>query len=145
MPSCAPAWLTRGAPARPCPCLPAADILLYDLTDLHTRALGPEFGSAYPQLAAHHAKLAAVPGLKAYLGSSRQFDKVGGQLPPLPSADMVHAWGSPAARDGARWGVLCNLPLRVQLAHRRGPTSLPLSQKPPSPLPCLQVNNNGLG
>ncbi|KAL4443462.1 hypothetical protein ABPG75_011199 [Micractinium tetrahymenae] len=53
-----------------------ADVLLFDLTDVHTRAFGAEFGSAYPELAAHHAKVAAVPGIKAYLGSSRQFDKV---------------------------------------------------------------------
>ncbi|KAL4422233.1 hypothetical protein ABPG77_009708 [Micractinium sp. CCAP 211/92] len=53
-----------------------ADVLVYELTDLHIRAFGSEFGSTYPLLEAHHAKLAAVPGIKAYLGSSRQFDKV---------------------------------------------------------------------
>ncbi len=69
------------SPPRPAP--HAADVLVYELTDLHIRAFGSEFGSTYPLLEAHHAKLAAVPGIKAYLGSSRQFDKVRGGWRPL--------------------------------------------------------------
>lgn len=56
--------------------LTIADILLYDITDVHLRAFGVQFSGAYPDLVTHHARVAALPGIKAYVGSSKQFDKV---------------------------------------------------------------------
>ncbi|KAI7842899.1 hypothetical protein COHA_003411 [Chlorella ohadii] len=53
-----------------------ADVLLFDIVDLHTRIYGEEFRAAWPALAALHDKVAAVPGVKAYLESPLRLEKV---------------------------------------------------------------------
>ena len=47
--------------------LTAADISLFYLTDLYVRKYGGEFEATYPALATHHAKIAALPRIAAYL------------------------------------------------------------------------------
>ncbi|EFN58174.1 hypothetical protein CHLNCDRAFT_57035 [Chlorella variabilis] len=46
-----------------------ADATLYNMTDLHLRVWADKFAAEYPDLAAHHAQFAAIPGVKAYLDS----------------------------------------------------------------------------
>jgi len=46
--------------------------------DLHLRILKAEVEAAYPALAAHHARVAALPGIAAYLASPRRSAKVNG-------------------------------------------------------------------
>lgn len=58
-------WAVGGA-------LSIADAALFNIVDLHVRIF-PDFKAAYPDLAAHHDKFAALPGVKAYLeGPLRQ-------------------------------------------------------------------------
>jgi len=47
--------------------LTVADIALFDLTAFYIQKYGGEFEAAYPALAAHHAKIAALPRIAAYL------------------------------------------------------------------------------
>ncbi|KAL4429045.1 hypothetical protein ABPG77_006084 [Micractinium sp. CCAP 211/92] len=47
--------------------LSIADIILFNLVDMHKRVFGERFDQAYPALAAHHAKVAALPTVAAYL------------------------------------------------------------------------------
>ncbi|PSC72458.1 flagellar associated isoform B [Micractinium conductrix] len=67
--------------------LSIADILLFDITDVHVRAFGEQFKDAYPELVAHHARVAAQPGIAAYLSSGKQFAKPVGPTaaPPSPA------------------------------------------------------------
>lgn len=54
-----------------------ADILLFDIVDLHQRAFGEDkFQQTYPQLAAVKDRVAALPGVAAYLDSPRRLEKV---------------------------------------------------------------------
>lgn len=53
-----------------------ADIALWELCDLHMRIWPKEMAAEYPELAAHHAKVAAVPGVKAYLEGPQRLEKV---------------------------------------------------------------------
>lgn len=54
-----------------------ADILLFDIVDVHERALGAEkFADEYPDLVAIKKKVAAIPGVAAYLSSSKRLEKV---------------------------------------------------------------------
>lgn len=55
----------------PLPCLPASYIF-----HLRQRIYPTEFAAAYPDLAAHQAKVAAVPGIAAYLASPLRLPKV---------------------------------------------------------------------
>jgi glutathione S-transferase len=56
--------------------LSIADVLVWDMFDLLARIFPDTLAAAYPDLAAHHAKLAAVPGVKAYLESPLRLSKV---------------------------------------------------------------------
>lgn len=56
--------------------LSIADILLFDCTDAHLRIYPEEFKAAYPDLVAHYERVAAVPGIKAYLESPLRLEKV---------------------------------------------------------------------
>lgn len=49
--------------------LTVADISLYDMTEFYLRKYGAKFGAAYPALVAHHAKIAGLPRIAAYLAS----------------------------------------------------------------------------
>ena len=55
-----------------------ADLAIFDIVDLHLRILKAEVEAAYPALAAHHARVAALPGIAAYLASPRRSAKVNG-------------------------------------------------------------------
>ena len=58
--------------------LSIADIVVFDVTDMHMRIWGDEFKVAYPGLAKLHESVAAVPGVAAYLASDRRFPKQNG-------------------------------------------------------------------
>ena len=49
--------------------LTVADVALFDLTTFYRQKYGSEFDTAYPALVAHHAKIAALPRIAAYLAS----------------------------------------------------------------------------
>ena len=49
--------------------LSIADTFLFHLVELHQTKYGAEFDEAYPALAAHYAKIAALPSMAAYLAS----------------------------------------------------------------------------
>ena len=50
--------------------LTIVDLYLFDLTDAHHRVFGAEkFNAVYPAVGAHHAKIAALPAVAAYLAS----------------------------------------------------------------------------
>eukprot|EP00798_Chlamydomonas_sp_ICE-L_P015212 gene15212-21289_t len=55
-----------------------ADIALYDIVDLQLRTFKQEMSKEYPELVAHHAKVAELPGLKDYLKSEKCFAKANG-------------------------------------------------------------------
>ncbi len=56
-----------------------ADIAVFDLVDLHLRILGEELRGWYGStLVAHHARVAALPGVAAYLASPLRIEKVNG-------------------------------------------------------------------
>ncbi|KAL4858591.1 Glutathione S-transferase P [Chlorella vulgaris] len=56
--------------------LSIADIVVWDMYDLLARIFPDTLAAAYPDLAAHQAKLAAVPGVKAYLEGPLRLPKV---------------------------------------------------------------------
>jgi glutathione S-transferase len=56
--------------------LSIADIAVWDMFDLLARIFPDTLAAAYPDLAAHQAKLAAVPGVKAYLECPLRLPKV---------------------------------------------------------------------
>jgi glutathione S-transferase len=58
--------------------LSMADILLFDIVDMHQRIYPDQFAEQYPDLAKHHSKLAALPGIKSYLDSPARNPKVNG-------------------------------------------------------------------
>lgn len=63
-------WAVGGA-------LSIADILLFDIVDVHQRAFGEDkFAAAYPNLAAVYKQVEAIPGVKAYLESPGRMAKV---------------------------------------------------------------------
>ena len=63
-------WAVGGA-------LSIADILLFDIVDVHQRAFGEDkFAAAYPNLAAVYKQVEAIPGVKAYLESPGRMVKV---------------------------------------------------------------------
>ncbi|PRW57978.1 flagellar associated [Chlorella sorokiniana] len=47
--------------------LTVADIALFDLVSFYRQKFGGEFDATYPALVAHHAKIAALPRIAAYL------------------------------------------------------------------------------
>lgn len=53
-----------------------ADFALYELFDLHVRAFGDRIKGEWPALAAHYAKIGALPEIKAYTSSPRCFAQV---------------------------------------------------------------------
>lgn len=48
-----------------------ADFAVYELVDLHSRIFEDQVAKHYSLLAAHHAMVAALPGVKEYLASAR--------------------------------------------------------------------------
>ncbi|GAB4823389.1 hypothetical protein N2152v2_010435 [Parachlorella kessleri] len=59
--------------------LSIADIAVLDLVDLHLRLdFAGQFKQLHPELTAHHSRIAAVPGIKAYLESPLRVAKVNG-------------------------------------------------------------------
>lgn len=52
--------------------LSIADIYLFDLLDLHRRKFGERVDALFPALAAHSARIAALPGVAAYLASDKR-------------------------------------------------------------------------
>lgn len=58
--------------------LTVADVLLFDVCDLHIRIFGDRFKEAYPLLAGHYQRVGAVPGIKAYLEGPLRMEKVNG-------------------------------------------------------------------
>lgn len=59
--------------------LSLADTALFDIFDLHIRpAAFPEIATRFPNLAAVHAKVGAVPSIAAYLSSAQRPAKVNG-------------------------------------------------------------------
>ncbi|KAL4434320.1 hypothetical protein ABPG75_000761 [Micractinium tetrahymenae] len=57
------------------PSLTIADVALLDLTDLYLSKHADKFSLVYPALADHHAKIAALPRIAAYLASPRRLPK----------------------------------------------------------------------
>lgn len=55
--------------------LSVADIFLFDIFDLHRRKFGERVDALYPSLAAHSAKVAALPGVAAYLASDKRHEQ----------------------------------------------------------------------
>lgn len=56
-----------------------ADVAVFDIVDLHMRILGEEMKKWYGEtLVAHHARVAALPGVAAYLASPLRLEKVNG-------------------------------------------------------------------
>jgi glutathione S-transferase len=55
-----------------------ADIMLFDIVDMHLRIYGDEFKGAWPALAAHHDAVAALPSVAAYLASDRRHPQQNG-------------------------------------------------------------------
>ncbi len=49
-----------------------ADIMIFDIVDMHLRIYGDDFKSAWPALVACHESVAALPGVAAYLKSDRR-------------------------------------------------------------------------
>lgn len=58
--------------------LTVADIMVFDIVDMHVRIWGTQFTDQFPQLNELHAKVAAVPGVAAYLSSGRRIEKQNG-------------------------------------------------------------------
>ena len=58
--------------------LTIADILVFDIVDMHLRIYGDEFKSAWPALAAHHDAVAALPNVAAYLASEKRHGQQNG-------------------------------------------------------------------
>jgi len=58
--------------------LSVADILLFDIVDMHLRIYGDEFKNAWPALAAHHDAVAGVSTIAAYLSSDRRHPQQNG-------------------------------------------------------------------
>jgi hypothetical protein len=54
-----------------------ADVMLFDIFDLHIRIF-EAMKETHPTLAAHHEKVAAVPGIAAYLASPLRLPAVNG-------------------------------------------------------------------
>ena len=67
----APFALTQQPPTTPSP----QDLYLFDLFDLHRRKFGDRVDGLYPGLAAHAARVAALPGVAAYLASDRRLEQ----------------------------------------------------------------------
>lgn len=53
-----------------------ADFALYEMFELNVRIFGDRIKGEWPALAAHHAKIAAIPEIKAYMSSPRCFAQV---------------------------------------------------------------------
>ncbi|GFR42614.1 hypothetical protein Agub_g3545 [Astrephomene gubernaculifera] len=74
-------WLVGGSPS-------IADFALFDLVDLHLDHLPDLIRTRFPALAAHHAKVAELKGVKEYLASENRY-------PLAFAADWVRAhWGT---------------------------------------------------
>jgi glutathione S-transferase len=58
--------------------LSIADVQLFDLLDINAKSTvaGPELAKFYPNLLAYHARIAAVPEIKAYLAGPQRFPKI---------------------------------------------------------------------
>ncbi|KAF8072903.1 Gstp1 [Scenedesmus sp. PABB004] len=56
--------------------LTAADLCVWEIVDLHLRVFKAEMEATYPLLCGHHARVAALPAVAAYLGSDRRLAKV---------------------------------------------------------------------
>lgn len=58
--------------------LTVADVMLFDIIDMHLRIFPEDFPAAFPTMAALHAAVAAVPGVAAYLASGRRAEQQNG-------------------------------------------------------------------
>jgi len=58
--------------------LSIADFMLFDIMDMHVRIFEDKVTSEYPDLGKHHAKVAALPRVAAYLSSDRRPQKQNG-------------------------------------------------------------------
>ncbi|PSC70419.1 flagellar associated [Micractinium conductrix] len=55
--------------------LSVADLVLFDLVELHQRVFGERFDKQYPAMAAHHAKIGVLPAVADYLASALRPEK----------------------------------------------------------------------
>lgn len=53
-----------------------ADFAMYELFGLYLRVFEKRFAEAWPRLAAHHAKIGAIPAIAAYVASPRCFAQI---------------------------------------------------------------------
>eukprot|EP00887_Chlorella_sp_A99_P002061 scaffold18.g2061.t1 len=119
--------------------LSIADILLFDIVEVHERALGAEkFRSAYPELAAIKDKVAAIPGVAAYLASPRRHERASLRVVEEPAAEssierqrqpegaqdeVVSEQSSKASAASSDSERVTLRHLLTQLAERLAPTS----------------------
>jgi glutathione S-transferase P len=58
--------------------LTVADIAIFDMVDMMLRIFGAKFEQIHPELTALHSKVAALPGIAAYLASGRRPEQQNG-------------------------------------------------------------------
>lgn len=58
--------------------LSVADIMLFDIVDMHVRIYGDDFKSVWPALAAHHDAVAGFSTIASYLASDRRHSQQNG-------------------------------------------------------------------